>query len=75
MAAPGEEEAQYRRLWKRFYDTVEIRERHNPKLRQTHMPKRYWDTMTEFQDESWFEPQARGAQLPPGAEERAGEAR
>ena len=48
MAAPSAEEAQYRRLWKRFYDTVEIRERHNSKLRQTHMPKRYWDTMTEF---------------------------
>lgn len=55
MASPAQAEAQYRRLWKRFYDTVEIRERHNPKLRQTHMPRRYWETMTEFQDEPWFE--------------------
>ena len=54
MAAPSAEEAQYRRLWKRFYDAVEIKERHNPKLRQTHMPKRYWETMTEFQDEDHF---------------------
>lgn len=54
MAAPSAAEAQYRRLWKRFYDTIEIRERHNPKLRQTHMPKRYWDTMTEFQEEDHF---------------------
>ena len=55
MAAPSAREAQYRRLWKRFYDTVEIKERHNPKLRRTHMPKRYWGTMTEFQDESCFQ--------------------
>ena len=54
MAAPSAEEAQYRRLWKRFYDTIEIKERHNPKLRRTHMPQRYWDTMTEFQGEDYF---------------------
>lgn len=54
MAAPSAEEAQYRRLWKRFYDTIEIKERWNPKLRMSNMPKRYWETMTEFQDESCF---------------------
>ena len=48
----GEEELQYRRLWKRFYDTIAIEGRHNPKLRMTHMPKRYWGTMTEFQEEA-----------------------
>ncbi len=51
MAAPNEEEAAYRRLWKRFYDTIAIRERVNPKLRMTHMPKRYWNTMTEFRED------------------------
>ena len=55
MAPPNETEAAYRLLWKRFYDTVAIRERENPKLRMTHMPKRYWSTMTEFQDESYFQ--------------------
>ena len=54
MAAPSAQEAQYRRLWKRFYDTIEIKERHNPRLRMTNMPKRYWETMTEFQDEAYF---------------------
>ena len=54
MARPSAAEAQYRKLWKRFYDTIEIKERHNPDLRRTHMPKRYWDTMTEFQDEDYF---------------------
>lgn len=64
MAAPSQEEAQYRRLWKRFYDTVEIRERHNPKLRRTHMPQRYWETMTEFQGEDYFRPAAPEAPGP-----------
>lgn len=49
MAPPDEEEANYRRLWRRFYDAIAIRERENPKLRMSNMPKRYWSTMTEFQ--------------------------
>ncbi len=59
MAAPNAEETAYRLLWKRFYDTIAIRERVNPKLRMTHMPKRYWGTMTEFQVED-------SPALPPG---------
>ena len=55
MAAPDEREAQFRRLWKRFYDTVAIEARYNPKLRMTHMPKRYWDTMTEFQPDPAYQ--------------------
>jgi len=55
MARPSEQEAQFRRLWKQFYDTVAIRERYNPKCRRTHMPMRYWSTMTEFQGEDYFQ--------------------
>lgn len=44
----SEDEAHYRSLWKEFYDTVEIRERHNEKCRMTMMPKRFWKHMTEF---------------------------
>ena len=54
MAQPDEGEAGYRRLWRRFYD----------------MPKRYWDTMTEFQDESFFTPRPKApdaASRSPGA--------
>lgn len=68
MAAPSAQEAQYRKLWKRFYDTIEIKERHNPRQRMTNMPKRYWDTMTEFQDESYF--QAGTDSLPEGGSPR-----
>lgn len=45
----GEEEEAYRALWKRFYDTIAIEGRKNEKLRMTHMHKRYWNNMTEFQ--------------------------
>ena len=48
---PGQEELDYRRLWRRFYNTISIEGRYNPKCRMTHMPKRYWNTMTEFQTE------------------------
>ena len=57
MARPDTAEASYRLLWKRFYDTVAIKERENPRCRMTQMPKRYWNTMTEFQDADWFIPQ------------------
>ena len=48
---PGEEELAYRRMWRSFYDTIAIQSRCNPKCRMTHMPKRYWENMTEFQEE------------------------
>ena len=51
-AEPDAEESSYRRLWKRFYDTVGICERENPKLRMSHMPKRYWKLLTELQAEN-----------------------
>lgn len=48
MEAPDEEEQLYRDLWCEYYDTIAMKERYNPKCRMTHMPKRYWDVMTEF---------------------------
>ena len=54
MAPPDEREANYRLLWKRFYDAIAIKERENPRLRMSNMPKRYWNTMTEFQEDSYF---------------------
>lgn len=56
MAPPDKVEASYRRLWRRFYDTIAIRERENPRLRMTHMPKRYWSMMTEFQEDELTPP-------------------
>ena len=48
LELPGEEEVYYRTLWKRFFETVAIRERENPRCQNTFMPKRYRGTMTEF---------------------------
>ena len=64
MAPPDETEAAYRGLWKRFYDTVAIKERYNPKCRMTQMPKRYWHTMTEFQENDPVKAQRTPAALP-----------
>ena len=38
----------YRELWKGFYKAIAIEARENPKCRMTHMPKRYWENMTEM---------------------------
>jgi probable DNA metabolism protein len=46
----SEEEEKYRSLWKKFYDTIAIKESENPKCRMTHMPKRYWENMLEVRD-------------------------
>ncbi len=49
---PAEEELYYRKLWKRFFETVEIKERHNPRCQNSFLPNRYRNTMTEFMSES-----------------------
>lgn len=43
-------EVRYQALWKRFYDTIAIEGRINPRCRMTHMPKRYWENMLEVSD-------------------------
>lgn len=45
---PGEEEENYRRLWRHFYETIAIEGRRNERARMSHMPKRFWPNMTEF---------------------------
>lgn len=64
MAPPDETEATYRLLWKRFYDTIAIKERENSKCRMTQMPKRYWTTMTEFQNADYFKAQSSSEVVP-----------
>lgn len=45
---PEGEELHFRALWKRFYETIAIKERENPRCQNTFLPKRYRSTMTEF---------------------------
>lgn len=49
LPKPDEMEQTMRSLWKQYYDTIEIGERHNPRCRMGHMPKRYWNNLTEFE--------------------------
>ena len=46
--APDENEQKYRRLFTLFYNTIEVKPRHNERCRMNHMPKRFWKNMTEF---------------------------
>lgn len=48
-AQAGYEEIRFRQLWRSFYDAIGIQERYNPRCRMSHMPKRFWKHMTEFQ--------------------------
>lgn len=45
---PTAEEAQYRALWKRYFDTIAIKERVNPRCQKNFMPVRYWNNLTEM---------------------------
>lgn len=47
-ALPESEELHFRALWKRFFQSVTIYERENPRCQNSFLPKRYRGTMTEF---------------------------
>ena len=49
LNSPDQQEICYRTLWRKFYETIEIKERHNPKCQNAFLPKRYRKVMTEFQ--------------------------
>ena len=48
LPAPDEREREARELWRLYYRTAEVRGRHNPLCRRSHLPERYWNCMTEF---------------------------
>lgn len=41
----------FERLWKGYYEAVAIEARRNEPLRQSHMPKRFWNHLVELQQE------------------------
>ena len=51
LPPPSEREQQFQALWKQFYQTLEIKARHNEKCRMTHCPKRFWADMVEMRSE------------------------
>lgn len=48
LPCEDEIEEKYRKLWVKYYDTISIKERENPKCRMSHMPKRFWSHLTEM---------------------------
>ena len=42
------EELFYQNLWKVFHKNIAIKERSNEKLQMQHMPKKYWNNLTEM---------------------------
>lgn len=47
----AEEEADYQVLWKSYFDSVNIKERKNPKLHLQHVPRRYWKYLSEKREQ------------------------
>lgn len=45
----SEEEMQFQKLWKTFFNTIAIKERTNPRLQMQFMPKKYWKDLVELQ--------------------------
>lgn len=48
VPARTEDEREYQRLWKTFYDSVSNEQRYDPDLRRSFMPKRFWKNMPEM---------------------------
>ena len=48
MGPAGGTEKAFRELWRRYFRTIAIEGRTNPKCQSTHLPKRYRHVMTEF---------------------------
>jgi len=44
----SKEEQDYRLLWKKYFETIAIKERINPACQKRCMPARYWKNLTEF---------------------------
>ena len=47
----SDEELNLKKLWKTYYDSVNIKERKNLRLQKAFMPKRYWPNLPETQIE------------------------
>jgi len=44
----SENEKEYRRLWKSYFENIAIKERVNPRCQKNFMPVRYWKNLTEM---------------------------
>lgn len=49
LAPVSQEEKNYRKMWKTYFENMAIKERINPRCQKNLMPVRYWKNLTEFQ--------------------------
>lgn len=64
MDAPDQAERHFRKLWRSYYHTIAVEGRENEVCRRSHMPKRYWADMTEFQEDAPEELPQPPSQIP-----------
>ena len=67
MGPAGETERSYRAMWRKYYRTIAIEGRTNPKCQSTHLPKRYRHVMTEFITDEEMEKSLPGHAAPTGS--------
>lgn len=48
MPSISKDENEIRKLWKKYFETIAIKERLNPKCQKNLMPVRYWKNLTEM---------------------------
>ena len=49
VPAEGSDDREFRKLWRTYFNQIAIKERINPKLQSSIMPKKYWKHLTEMQ--------------------------
>ena len=67
MGPAGAEEKAFRAMWRKYYQTIAIEGRVNPKCQSTHLPKRYRHVMTEFISDEEMEKSLPGQAAPAGS--------
>ena len=70
MGPADAEERAFRAMWRRYYQTIAIEGRLNPKCQSTHLPKRYRHVMTEFLTDEEMEQGLPGRALGEGHTKR-----
>ena len=49
IPAIGRDDKEFQKLWRAYFEHIAIKERINPKLQRSIMPKKYWKHLTEMQ--------------------------
>ena len=67
MGPAGAQERSFRAMWRKYFQTIAIEGRTNPKCQATHMPKHYRTVMTEFLSDEEMEQSLPEQTVPTGS--------